>query len=176
MCVKEYVGCPDCGEPANDEMRAVEYNSEIVSYHLEADGSVTYDIEPEYGDTEGEDQGYKCLRCPWEGARLDDHCVAEDCDCVECCPETVIENPPDPDEIICLRRTNHHEVPELEDDTSPEVRKLYSDRALTVIPIRAGRAAEIYAEEALDFIRVEVDPTPAPLMPLSLQVPEEATA
>lgn len=156
MCEHTYVGCPHCGEPAESDVVWYEERTSVEHANLDAEGNIVDYGDSDYG--EPHDSGYKCLTCERTFSELDTECTRdEECECRECDPETAVLEPEDDETVVLLRRTNHDKRPELDSDTPPEVIELFSDRAVSVVPVRARRAAEIVTEELLPHSHAEVD-------------------
>lgn len=166
MCQMTYVGCERCGA-RTDSMTWYTEQTVIEHARLDEDGDHQDYEEPVYADPH--DSGFKCETCGHLSNALDTECSDEECECSECDPETAVREPEDGDAIVLLRRTHHDNRPSL-DEALPEVVKLFSDRAITVIPIRAERAAEIFDDLPLN-VRVDTET----FVPPHLQ-PEEAAA
>jgi hypothetical protein len=157
MCERTYWGCPNCGEPADSEMRSCELATERIEYHLDSDGDIDHNIEADYseGAIEHEDEGYKCLACSWTGACLDDECSSEHCECDECVEPEPGDPGADPDRIVVLKRTaDMFFDPSLVYDMSKfplEILRLWANRATWFQPLPRWRAAEIYRAYANDW-------------------------
>lgn len=180
MCEREYTGCPDCNGRAEEHIRHRVEQAETINYRVDADGHTDYDQEPEYGEPFEQHSEFVCTACGWQGATLCMGCVDEDCGCAECDPEQVICDPPEPDNIVLLRRTQHSSRFD-STDLPPELAKLCADRTLTYLPVRAERAADIY-EEHLSAPTIFSPPvvvdleTPVQPWMLDTMIPEEAAA
>lgn len=162
MCERTYVGCSNCGGPV-DEMSYWASQSFTEYAHLDEDGDpIDY-----YNQSEPEthDSGYECHRCESDHVSLDTECEPDECDCRECDPETAILEPEDDSTVVLLRRRLHGHRPPIDEDAPPEILQLFSDRAITVVPIRAERAVEIYDEIPHDYANVDVES----IVPMHLQ-------
>lgn len=170
MCEATYVGCANCGATV-DEMSywADEQRREFASLDGNGDPCDWY----ESSDPETYDSGYSCSSCGSDNTSVDTEREPDECECRECDPDTAILEPEEDDTIVFLRRTDHSRKPELHDDSPPEVVKLFSDRAISVVPVRADRASQIYTDDWLPRSHAEVDLRT--FVPTSLQ-PEEAAA
>jgi hypothetical protein len=159
MCDEAYVGCPHCGQPADEQMRAVTFQTETVRYHLDVDGDVTYDHEPDYGeDHDTQNDGYCCLACGWSGHSLNDECVSESCECEECDPDAAEHEGDDPDQEVFLVLARPECALNLDpEDCPPELRFLAKDAARWFVPAPRWRGAELLDEHGHD-IRVLLNP------------------
>lgn len=172
MCEREYVGCPNCGEPADNEMRQRELSTELIQYHLDADGDVTHNIEPDYhGSFDTTDDGYECLACGWTGSHLDSDCTSDHCECDECVEPDPSDEGPDPDRIVALRRMRDGQLPDLNDfpGCPEEVQRVFANRAVTFQPLPRWRAAEIHSS----FLGLHEGELPV-CVDFGFQIPDEA--
>lgn len=170
MCESTYVGCSNCG--ATVDQMSYWSDEQRREYMTLDESGQPYDYV-DSGEPETYDSGYACSSCGSENTAVDDEREPDECECRECDPETAITEPEEDETIVLLRRFLHDSKPDLHDDTPPEVVKLFSDRAISVVPVRADRAAELYENDWLPRGHAEVDLTT--VIPDSLQ-PEEAAA
>lgn len=178
MCERTFYGCPNCAEPADSEMRSCELRTERVEYHLDSDGDVDHDTEPDYGegDIDYEDDGYKCLACGWVGTSLDDECTSEHCECEECVEPEPDDPGPDPDRIVVLRRTVDQPLDLAKvfgDDVPDEFAQLWANRATFFQPLPRWRAAELYREYLCDGVGAERTGLPIHI-DFGFEMPDEA--
>jgi len=154
MCERTYVGCPTCY--ANHEnLRQRELSTELIQYHLDSDGDVTHDIEPDYseGAIDSSYDGYECQSCGWYGGEIDHELSEDDCECDECVEPDVEEEGSDPDRIIAIVRNFDRKFP-IDPNWPRELVQLASDRTINFLPLPRWRATEIHDEhlrECPDF-------------------------
>lgn len=155
MCEREYIGCPNCSEPADSgEVASRELMTELIRYQLDADGDINHSVEADYaGNVSHEDDGYECNACGWTGGRLQDDCTREGCDCDECEEPEPDDPGPDPDRIVVLRRTTDmlFDIHTVFDSPPAELVRLWENRATYFQPLPRWRAAEIYREHEDDW-------------------------
>lgn len=146
MCERTYTGCPHCY--ANHEaIRSRTYSTELVRYHVDSDGDVTYDQEPDYneGVTDTQDDGYECTECGWSGGELDIELSEESCECDECLEPDITQEGPDPERIIAIVRNLDRKL-DIEPDWPRELVRLATDRTIHFLPLPRWRATEIHDE------------------------------
>lgn len=128
------------------------YQTERIDYHLDSDGDVTYDHEPDYHEDGGDSQndGYFCNACRWAGHSLDEHCSDDHCECDECDPCAVENEGDEPNEDVVLVLSSRFSHPlEVTNDTPPEVRYLASDACRWYVLIPRWRGAELFEDGSL---------------------------
>jgi hypothetical protein len=164
MCERTYIGCPNCGEPADRDMTWFQEQCVVEHADLDAEGNIGDFGEPDFSEPHDSVSGYKCEACGTTSNSLDEQSVSDECECRECDPETAITDPGNADEIVLLVRINHQTRPDLDFGDAPdEIVRLFSDRALSVVPVRAERAAYLYRELWLPGGDATVDlTTPVP--------------
>ena len=177
MCERTFWGCPHCAEPADSEVRACELRTERIEYHLDAEGAIDHNTEPDYGeDFTHEDLGYYCRACHSEFAQLDPHAVDESCDCDECVEPEPDDPGPDPDRIVVLRRTVDSQlnlVKVFGEDIPAEFIQLWANRATIFQPLPRWRAAELYNQYLTDTVGCERTGLPI-VIDFDFQMPDEA--
>lgn len=135
-------------------MRSRTLQTELIQYHLDSDGHVTYDEEPDYNEeSDSVEDGYQCLGCGWQGHELEEEVVPEDCECDECVEPDVEEEGPDPDRIIAIVR-NFDRKFAIDPNWPRELIQLANDRTTHFLPVPRWRATEIHDEhlrECPDF-------------------------
>lgn len=154
MCERTYTGCPHC-HTNYEAIRVRTYSTELIRYHVDSDGDVTYDREPDYeeGVTDTQEDGYECTECGWSGGELDTELSEEDCECDECVEPDVEEEGPDPDRVIAIVR-NFDRKFSIDPNWPRELVQLASDRTIDFLPLPRWRATEIHDEhlrECPDF-------------------------
>jgi hypothetical protein len=145
MCERTYVGCPSCY--VNYEyIRVREYQTEVIKYHVDSDGDITHDHEPDYdGCSDTQNDGYECTGCGWAGGELDHELSEEDCECDECCEPDITEEGPDPDRIIAIVRNFDRKI-DIEPNWPHELVRLATDRTIHFLPLPRWRATEINSD------------------------------
>lgn len=168
MCERTYVACDCCGARAEEEVQFYTETTTREYATLDGDGDPAEWTETVPGAPT--ETGYYCNACERE-VDLDHEHSEEDCDCRECDPNTAAQEYEDPDELVLLTRRTLELPPLFRSYAPAEVRFLFTDRALTSIPIRAERLAEIVDEARKFYCYPDLTtPVPADLLPLEVQV------